>query len=120
MSKWKEGWKVILIYENYKFKLMRVSATDSFRLHTIDYPKEEVVVRPDKAVGGPLAVFKSRYHAERFARSPFCPSGKRQIVRCLYLPSEETELYECLNGSKWTVSTFPKDTALAEKVICLE
>jgi len=119
-NKWKKGWKVILMYENYMFGLMRVSATHNLRVHIVSYPKEEVAVRPDKRLGGPLAVFKSKYRAKKFTRGLGPTSGKLQIVRCVYLPSEETELYERLDSSKWTVDVFPKGTALAEKVICLE
>jgi len=121
--KWKKGWKVILVYKTCTSLLIRLSATHGFRAHSIDYPKEEVVVRPDKAIGGPLAVFKTKYRAKRFTSNLGPTSGKLQIVRCLYLPSEETELYEycwCRDSYlKLAVSVLPTGTALAEKVKCL-
>ena len=68
---------------------------------------------------GPLAVFKTFKYAKNFVGYRY--TGGFQILKCEYVPSSEKELYIKELGMIVLFRTkFPRGTALAESVTCLE
>lgn len=114
-NEWKKGWKVIQTKKN-KIRT-RISCTNI--AFPVKYLKNKITRRPERC--GPLAVFKTRKLAREFSKKGFWTN--RKIVKCLYVSSEDTQLWRPSwhAPSKYLRSCdLPEGTILADKVKCLE
>jgi len=67
---------------------------------------------------GPLCVFNKKYSAERFLVNFVYDA---HIVKCLYVPSKETMVWEGRRRIRHkSLNSLPPGTALADSVTCLE
>jgi len=121
MATWKKGWKVIQ-------KETRKSAMGSFDKpndFSLDYPKNKTV-KPKKNCG-PLAVFAEKYDAKHFkhTHTSFLTGRFLEVVECKYTPSKENKMwvFDIVHPYRRTELSsmwFPKNTVLADAVVCLE